>query len=85
MSAARADRLVELLRERELDSLLVTNLVNVRYLSGFTGTNGRRASWARRSAPSSPTSATWSAPSPRCRTSSGCAASRTCSATPPSG
>jgi Xaa-Pro aminopeptidase len=39
-SAARADRLVELLRERELDSLLVTNLMNVRYLTGFTGTNG---------------------------------------------
>jgi Xaa-Pro aminopeptidase len=39
MSAARADRLVERLRERELDSLLVTDLVNVRYLSGFTGTN----------------------------------------------
>ena len=34
------DRLVELLRERELDSLLVTNLLNVRYLTGFTGTNG---------------------------------------------
>jgi Xaa-Pro aminopeptidase len=40
MSAARADRLVDRLRERELDLLLVTNLVNVRYLSGFTGTNG---------------------------------------------
>jgi Xaa-Pro aminopeptidase len=40
VSAARADRIVDLLRERELDSLLVTNLVNVRYLSGFTGTNG---------------------------------------------
>jgi Xaa-Pro aminopeptidase len=40
MNGARADRLVERLRERELDSLLVTNLVNVRYLSGFTGTNG---------------------------------------------
>jgi Xaa-Pro aminopeptidase len=40
VSAARADRLVERLRERELDALLVTNLVNVRYLSGFTGTNG---------------------------------------------
>ena len=39
-TAVRADRLVELLRERELDSLLVTNLVNVRYLTGFTGTNG---------------------------------------------
>ena len=40
MTAARADRLVDLLRERELDSLVVTNLVNVRYLTGFTGTNG---------------------------------------------
>jgi Xaa-Pro aminopeptidase len=39
VSAARADRLVERLRERELDALLVTNLMNVRYLSGFTGTN----------------------------------------------
>jgi Xaa-Pro aminopeptidase len=38
--AARADRLVELLGERELDSLLVTDLINVRYLTGFTGTNG---------------------------------------------
>src|SRR5919197_4414797 len=37
---ARTDRLVDLLDERELDCLLVTNLVNVRYLTGFTGTNG---------------------------------------------
>jgi Xaa-Pro aminopeptidase len=37
---SRTDRLVELLEERELDSLLVTNLINVRYLTGFTGTNG---------------------------------------------
>jgi Xaa-Pro aminopeptidase len=37
---SRADRLVELLQARELDSLLVTNLLNVRYLTGFTGTNG---------------------------------------------
>ena len=36
----RADRVEELLAERELDSLLVTNLVNVRYLTGYTGTNG---------------------------------------------
>jgi Xaa-Pro aminopeptidase len=36
----RADRLVALLEERSLDCLLVTNLVNVRYLTGFTGTNG---------------------------------------------
>ena len=40
MSAARVDRLVGLLAERELDSLMVTDLVNVRYLTGFTGTNG---------------------------------------------
>jgi Xaa-Pro aminopeptidase len=39
-TAARADRLAERLRERELDSLLVSNLVNVRWLTGFTGTNG---------------------------------------------
>src|SRR3954469_17335734 len=39
-ATARADRLLDLLRERELDCLLVSNLVNVRYLTGFTGTNG---------------------------------------------
>lgn len=37
---SRTDRLVELLEGRELDSLLVSNLINVRYLTGFTGTNG---------------------------------------------
>jgi Xaa-Pro aminopeptidase len=37
---ARVDRLAERLRERELDRLLVTDLVNLRYLTGFTGTNG---------------------------------------------
>jgi Xaa-Pro aminopeptidase len=36
----RADRLEELVRESELDALIVTNLVNVRYLTGYTGTNG---------------------------------------------
>lgn len=37
---ARVERLREAIAERELDRLLVGNLVNVRYLSGFTGTNG---------------------------------------------
>ena len=37
---SRADRIVALLEERSLDWLLVTDLVNVRYLTGFTGTNG---------------------------------------------
>jgi len=36
----RGDRLASRLAERELDRMLVTNLVNVRYLTGFTGTNG---------------------------------------------
>ena len=36
----RGDRLAGLLAERELDRMLVTDLVNVRYLTGFTGTNG---------------------------------------------
>jgi Xaa-Pro aminopeptidase len=38
--AERADRLDTLLRERELDALLLTNPLSVRYLAGFTGTNG---------------------------------------------
>ena len=37
---SRADRLEELLAEAELDALLVTDLDNVRYLTGYTGTNG---------------------------------------------
>jgi len=36
----RIDRLRELLRSRELDGIVVTTLVNVRYLTGFTGSNG---------------------------------------------
>ena len=36
----RADRLVELLATDELDLLLITALVNVRYMTGYTGTNG---------------------------------------------
>jgi Xaa-Pro aminopeptidase len=37
---ARADRVAARLEERELDLLLVTDLVNLRYLTGFTGSNG---------------------------------------------
>jgi Xaa-Pro aminopeptidase len=37
---ARVGRLASDLREREIDALLVANRVNVRYLTGFTGTNG---------------------------------------------
>jgi Xaa-Pro aminopeptidase len=40
MTAARADRLAGLLPERELDALLVSDPFNLRYLTGFTGTNG---------------------------------------------
>ncbi|HVC07973.1 MAG TPA: aminopeptidase P family protein [Solirubrobacterales bacterium] len=36
----RGERLAGLLGERELDRLLVSDLVNVRYLTGFGGTNG---------------------------------------------
>ncbi|HEX2392946.1 MAG TPA: Xaa-Pro peptidase family protein [Solirubrobacterales bacterium] len=36
----RGHRLEDLLGERELDRLLVTELTNVSYLTGFTGTNG---------------------------------------------
>src|SRR3954454_23663168 len=36
----RAERLAELVAERELDQLFVSDLVNVRYLTGFTGRNG---------------------------------------------
>jgi Xaa-Pro aminopeptidase len=36
----RGDRLERQLAERELDRMLVTDLTNVRYLTGFTGTNG---------------------------------------------
>jgi Xaa-Pro aminopeptidase len=36
----RADRLTEQFPAAEIDALLVTNLVNVRYLTGYTGSNG---------------------------------------------
>jgi Xaa-Pro aminopeptidase len=37
---SRGERLAELVAERELDQVFVSDLVNVRYLTGFTGTNG---------------------------------------------
>jgi Xaa-Pro aminopeptidase len=37
---SRADRVETRLRERDAGLLLVTDLVNLRYLTGFTGTNG---------------------------------------------
>jgi Xaa-Pro aminopeptidase len=37
---SRADRVAARLAERELDLLLVTDMVNVRYLTGFSGSNG---------------------------------------------
>ena len=38
--SGRADRLVGLLGEAEIDALLITELTGVRYITGFTGTNG---------------------------------------------
>ncbi len=38
--SARADRLIEKLAEAAVDLVLVTDLINVRYLTGYTGTNG---------------------------------------------
>jgi Xaa-Pro aminopeptidase len=40
MSMDRPDRVAAALAERDLDALLVTHLVNVRWLTGFTGSNG---------------------------------------------
>ena len=37
--AERAERVAALVAERGLDLLLVSNVVNIRYLTGFTGTN----------------------------------------------
>jgi Xaa-Pro aminopeptidase len=38
--SSRGDRLTALVAERGLERMLVTDLVNVRYLTGFGGTNG---------------------------------------------
>ena len=37
---ARAERLAGLLGEAGIDVLIVSNIVNVRYLTGYTGSNG---------------------------------------------
>jgi Xaa-Pro aminopeptidase len=44
----RAERLATELRKREIDVLLVATPVNVRYLTGFTGTNGLALIYADR-------------------------------------
>jgi Xaa-Pro aminopeptidase len=36
----RGERLAQLVAEKELDQFFVSDLMNVRYLTGFTGTNG---------------------------------------------
>jgi Xaa-Pro aminopeptidase len=46
--AVRAERLAAGFSEREIDVLLVTTPVNVRYLTGFTGTNGLALIYADR-------------------------------------
>ena len=40
MTIERATTIAERLSERELDALLVTDLVNLRWVTGFTGSNG---------------------------------------------
>jgi len=40
MIAARVERLVSLLPEAGVDAIVVTDLVNVRYLTGYSGSNG---------------------------------------------
>ena len=39
--SGRIDRVQQALERHDADALLVTNLVNVQYLTGFTGTNGQ--------------------------------------------
>ena len=40
MTERRAEKLVDLAPRPDVDSLLVPELTNLRYISGFTGTNG---------------------------------------------
>ena len=39
-TSSRAERVTDVLRERDLNALLVTSLPNVRWLTGFTGSSG---------------------------------------------
>src|SRR3954466_15526307 len=39
-TTSRAERVADVLRERDLHALLVTDLPNLRWLTGFTGSNG---------------------------------------------
>ena len=56
--AGRAERLRAGSTTPACDALLVTNLANIRYLTGFTGSAGAAAGAARRARCSSPTAAT---------------------------
>ncbi|MGN7778925.1 M24 family metallopeptidase [Mycolicibacterium sp. 22603] len=49
--SARRDRLRQRLVAADLDAMLVTDLVNVRYLSGFTGSNAALLVFAERDTP----------------------------------
>ncbi|MGE2734364.1 M24 family metallopeptidase [Mycolicibacterium vaccae] len=50
-TSARRDHLRRLLTESDLDAILVSDLVNVRYLSGFTGSNAALLVFADRETP----------------------------------
>ena len=43
-AAARRERLARLLPDEDLDAFLISNPVNVTYLTGFTGSSPRRRS-----------------------------------------
>ena len=58
MTDQRPETVTAALAEREVDLLLVSHLVNVRWLTGFTGSNAAAVVGRGRRAGSSPTSAT---------------------------
>ena len=65
---SRGERLAGAVAERGLDALLVTDLVNVRYLTGYTGSNGLALVGPGMRGGSSRTSATPRRSSARCPT-----------------